>query len=115
MNKPLIVTASCAVWMNQYHTPAELLGYVESNKPGRAIDILSFYGPPSLEKFGDDYMRVGDAEVTLHLLPRDKQAAMAVQQLNKKLADLRAAYMERQQEILAQISKLQALTNDVEA
>jgi hypothetical protein len=47
--------------------------------------------------------------VTVRLLPRDEQTRMALAGLNAKLDQLRAAYLEKQQEILEEINKLQAL------
>jgi hypothetical protein len=45
----------------------------------------------------------------LRLLPRDEQTKLAVQALQQKLDQLRAAYMAKQQEILDQISRMQAI------
>jgi hypothetical protein len=114
MSAPLTITATRAVWMNEYHTPAELLAYIERGDYGRAVDIVWCYGEPEKKELSN-YTRVGEADITLRLLPRDQQAAMAVEALSKKLQELRAAYMQKQQEILDQISKLQAITYEAEA
>jgi hypothetical protein len=109
MSKPITITATRAVWINQYHTPAELLSYLERGEHGRIVDIVSVYGSPDMDKFGDTYTRIGEADVTLRLLPRDEQTKLAVQALQQKLDQLRAAYMAKQQEIMDQISRMQAI------
>jgi hypothetical protein len=111
----LTITTTRAVWLNQYHTPDELMKYLERGEGGRASDILTTYGPPEMEKFGEGYTRIGEADITYRLLPRDEQAALAVASLNRKLEELRAAYLQKQQEIMEQISKLQAITYEAEA
>lgn len=108
MSQALTITATVAVWMSEYHTPAELMQYIERGDGAGAVSTLTLYGPPDKKSFCD-YTRMGEAEVTLRLLPRDEQVRMAVQSLNEKLDKLRAAYLQKQQEILAEISKLQAL------
>jgi hypothetical protein len=108
MSKTMTITATMAVWMNDYHTPAELLQHIERGDNVAAVGILSLYGPPDRKTFCD-YTRMGEADVTLRLLPRDEQTKLAVQKLNQKLEDLRSRYMEAQSQILAQISKLQAI------
>ena len=108
MSEPLTITATVAVWMSEYHTPAELMQYIERGDGAGAMSTLTLYGPPDKKSFCE-YARMGEADVTLRLLPRDTQVRMAVQSLNEKLDQLRAAYHQKQQEILAQISKLQAL------
>jgi hypothetical protein len=108
MNAPITITGTCAVWLNEFHTPAEILDYLDAGNTCRALDVMCFYGSPELEKFSS-YARIGEAQVTVTLLPRDKQTAMAVQALNAKLQELRAAYQQKQQEIMDQISRLQAI------
>jgi hypothetical protein len=48
-------------------------------------------------------------------MPRDEQTAIAVERLQAKLAKERAESMQRQNAILAEISKLQAITYEAEA
>lgn len=111
MNNPITITATVSAWLYQgshSSSPASLLEAIEKGNATRAIGMLHFYGAPTQEKFGD-YARVGEAEITLRLAPRDEQVRAAVHALNDKLNELRAAYLQRQQEYLDQISKLQAL------
>ena len=111
MSDPITINADCAVWLSEYHKPHELVKLLEQGNIQRIVNIVSLYGPPSMEKFSD-YKRIGSASITLTLLPQDEQVRMAVQSLNDKLQELRAAYHSKQHEILAEISKLQALTYD---
>ena len=114
MSNPITIKATRGVWLYQHSSMDELMTYVEQGKPGWAVNMLTIYGDPDLSQFAD-YLRVGEADVTVTLLPRDEQAAMAVMQLRAKLDKLREAYAEAQREILAQISKYEALTNEVQA
>lgn len=114
MSEHIIITATVAAWLPSYHTPADLLASVESGKAVRVMNTLHFYGDTDQKQFGEA-LRVGEADVTLRLIPRDAQTKLAVQALNAKLQKLRAAYLSAQQEIMEQISKYQALTNEVEA
>lgn len=114
MNEPLTITATVAAWLPTYSTPRDLMDALASGDTMKAVNALQFYGDPSREKFAE-YIRVGEADITVRLVSRDEQTRIALEALNAQLQKLRAAYMERQQEILSEISKLQALTNEVEA
>lgn len=114
--QPITITATVAVWTrdSEYNGISDVLANLEAGRHQRVVDSLIFYGAPDSKTFGD-YIRFGEADVIVRLLPRDEQTRIAVQTLNDKLTKLRAAYVSRQQEILAQISKLQALTNEADA
>ena len=114
MSNPITIKATRGVWLSTHNNLSDVAHYLEQGKTDIALNLLSIVGPASWETFSD-YIRIGDAEVTLTLKPRDEQAAMAVMQLRAKLDKLREAYAEAQREILAQISKYEALTNEVAA
>lgn len=114
MNESITITGTVAVWLYSFNQPSDLLSAIEGGKTQRALDMLSYYGPANQESFGD-HVRVGEADVTVRLFPRDEQTRIAVVALKKKLEKLRAAYLTAQQEIYEQITNLQALTNEVEA
>lgn len=116
MNEPITVTATVAAWLHGGYgsMPHDLIAAIEKGDSVRAVNMVALWGSPDNDSFGE-YARVGEADVTLRLLPRDEQMRLAVQALNEKLNDLRARYMQAQQQILDQISSLQALTNEVEA
>lgn len=117
MSEPITVTAHCAVWLtnSEYSgRPQDLVEALQKGDPVRVVNMLQFYGEAEREKFAD-YVKVGEAEITMRLVSRDDQTRLALEALNAQLQKLRAAYMQRQQEIMEQISNLQALTNEVEA
>jgi hypothetical protein len=117
MSQPIVVTATVSAWLHNSsygNRPQDLITALERGNPYEVINMLSFYGAADRETFAD-CIKVGEADVTVRLIPRDEQTRIALDALNQQLQKLRAAYMERQQEIMTQISKLQALTNEVEA
>lgn len=108
-NEGTTFTATVGVWLNEFTTISDLAAYVERGEHQRAIARLCLWGAPDKDDFGSGYTRVGTADVTVHLMPRDMQARVAVAQLNAKLEKLREDFRNRQAEILAEISKFQAL------
>ena len=112
MSKPITITGTVAVWLYSFNRPTDLLEAIEKGNTRQALGMLSYYGSPDSASFGE-HTRVGEADVTVRLLPRDEQTRIAVEALNKKLEKLRAAYLTAQQEVYEQITKLQALTNEV--
>lgn len=103
-----------AVWAFKGYGIRDLLNALEKGDSLKAVQALSFYGPPDLEEFSD-WIRVGEAEVTLHLVSRDEQVSLAVQALQNQLAEERVKWHERQEAILAEISKLSAIEYVAEA
>lgn len=115
MNKPITITATVAAWVTPGYQQRELMRAVEKRNGVTAVNAVALWGPPEATEFGSDYTRIGEAEVTLRLLPRDEQTRLAVTALQRKLEEERAAWLTRQQQILEEISKLQAITFDAEA
>ena len=93
MSNPITIKATRGVWLPPHNNLSDVSHYLEQGKTDLALSLLSIVGPASWETFSD-YVRIGDAEVTLTLKPRDEQAAMAVVQLRAKLDKLREAYAE---------------------
>jgi hypothetical protein len=58
---------------------------------------------------------IGSAEVAVSFFPRDELVTQELKSLQAQLDHARAEWLTKQQEILERISKLQALTNEVEA
>lgn len=117
MSEPITVTATVSAWLHttEYSgRPQDLVTALEKGDPVAVVNMISFYGPATKETFAD-CTRIGEADITLRLISRDEQTRLALASLNAQLQKLRAAYQQRQQEILTQISNLQALTNEVEA
>lgn len=112
MNKPLTITATVACWGHKdAYNMRELTAALEKGDSVRAVNNLICYGKPDMDKFAD-YVRMGEADVTLRLIPKDEQTRLAVQALQTQLAEERVKWHQRQEAILAEISKLQALTFD---
>lgn len=108
MNKPITITATVACWVSKGYSQRELMQAVEHGDNLEAINALSIYGAPDRKEFGE-YIRVGDADITVRLIPKDEQTKLMVQALQRQLAEERVKWHERQQAILAEISKLSAL------
>lgn len=81
----------------------------------RLEDIISGKAEPTTAPSGCDmsehgYTLIGTGEVTATLFSRDQVVQAQIEALNKRLQAERAETQQRQQAILDQISKLQALT-----
>lgn len=109
MDNPIKITATRSVWLSPHDKPASLLDAVSRGNHAAVCDMLTIYGNTDRESFCD-YAKVGTAEVTIHLLPADQQTRAAVAALQAKLEQERAEWLRKQAAILAEISKLQALT-----
>ena len=107
--QPITVTATVACWVSKdAYSLRNLRESMETGDSIAAVEALAFYGAPDREKFGE-WVRAGDADVTLRLMPRDEQTRLAVQALEAQLSEERAKWSQRQEAILAEINKLQAL------
>lgn len=104
MSEPVTIKATVAAWLAHNENPILL----SERKPVEVIGMLALYGDPSKKEFGS-WVRVGEAEVTLRLIPRDEQVRLAVVALQKKLDEERALWLQKQAEILAALGKLQSL------
>ena len=114
MNEPITITATVAAWVSSGYNQRDLMAAIEVGDSVAAINALALFGETSKEEFGD-FLRVGEAEVTVTLIPRNEQAALMVKALQDKLEEERGKWLERQQAILNEISKLQALTYEAAA
>lgn len=108
MSNPIVITGTVAAWLYSFNSPADLLAAVEKGNTQAVLGMISYYGSPDQKSFGD-HVRVGEADVTLRLFPRDEQTRMAVEALKAKADKLRAAYLTAQQDIYEQIQKLSAI------
>lgn len=115
MSEPITITATTNAWLTSWRQPMDLMAALERGDSGDAVDMIQFARGDHMGKCENAWTLVGEAEITVHLVPRDEQARKCVEVLNAKLAELRTKYHEQQQAILAQISKLQAITFDAEA
>jgi hypothetical protein len=80
---------------------------MKEGKHDEAVDELSF---SRIDMSAiDRWIRVGDAQITLTMLPSLNLVNEQVRNLEAMLQEERAESMKRQQALLAQISKLQAI------
>lgn len=82
---------------------------------GKDTPILSSSEPGSggyIERAG--YVHIGTANVTLEIHSQDKIVADQIKALNDQLQAVRAESQQKENAILLQISKLQALTMNAE-
>lgn len=113
MSKPITITATVAAWLPNY-SRRDFQGTLEGGNPIRILNALQFYGPPDKKDFSD-YTRIGEADITVRLIPKDEQTRLMVQALQKQLTEERVKWHERQEAILAAISKLSAIEYVAEA
>lgn len=114
MSEPITITATVAAWLPEWNKPHQLVERLQAGDGVKVVNSLHLYGPPSMKDFGK-YVRVGDATITLTLLPQDDQVRLAVEGLKRQIEEARAAWLEKQRELMDEISKLQAITYQPEA
>jgi hypothetical protein len=113
--QPITITATVACWVSRdAYSLRNLRESMEKGDSITTVETLAFYGKPDRETFGE-WVRAGEADVTVRLLPKDEQTRMAVQMLQNQLAEERVKWHQRQEAILAEINKLQALEYVAEA
>jgi hypothetical protein len=109
MAKPIVITATVACWIGKdAYNQTRLRDYVESGDAVATVGQLMFYGSPERKTFSD-YIRVGEADVTVRMIPKGEQTKLMVQALQTQLAEERVKWRQRQEAILAEISKLSAI------
>lgn len=108
MSQPITITATLPAWLPPWEPATTFLDIVKDGKHQDAIDKLHFtaLGMSSGDK---PWTRVGDAEITVTLAPKDDIVAAQVKALEAELQNARAEWMTKQQAILDRISRLQAL------
>jgi hypothetical protein len=111
--QPITITATVACWVAKY-SQRDLTNCMESGDGVAATNALVFYGKPERETFSD-YLRVGEADITVRLIPHDEQNRLMVKALQEQLTEERLKWHQRQESILAEISKYSALEYVAEA
>lgn len=107
--QPITVTATVACWVSKdAYSMRRLRESVERSDSIETVEALAFYGKPDRTEFGE-WVRAGEADITVRLIPKDQQTRLAVQALEAQLAEERVKWHQRQEAILAEINKLQAL------
>jgi hypothetical protein len=117
MSQPITITATVGAYLTEpesdYRGVNALLSSLDNPERHKfVIGNLFVYSASDMSKA---WLLAGEADITVRLMPRDEQTAIAVERLQAKLAKERAESMQRQNAILAEISKLQAITYEAEA
>lgn len=113
MSAPITFAATVPVLLfTRCWTVEELCRHIKQEDADRVIGMPSF---GARAKGLDDegrYTEVGEAQVTITLHSNDKLVTLQLESLQGMLQAERAATVVRQNAILQQISKLQAITYD---
>lgn len=107
------ITATVGAYLTSSRNPADLVDACgDPEQHEHLIGTLLTYSSWDMSKA---WAKVGDAEITVTMAPRDEQVAAALTALRGQLDDARAEWLQKQNEILERINKLQALEMTVEA
>lgn len=109
MAEQIKLTATLSAWVGSEYSFRDFMQALEKGDRLEALNCVHFYGPPEREKFSDS-TKVGTAEITMTVVSRDELTTNAVKALKATLEQERAKWLQKQAEILEQISKFQALT-----
>lgn len=112
MSEPITITATIPAWLTSHSNPTELVDALNAGNSDAAINCLRFI---SHDMSDASWIRMGTAKITVEIESKDACVAAAVTTLQAALAKEKAESFKRQQAILAQISKLQALTYEAAA
>jgi hypothetical protein len=107
------ITATVGAYLTNHRSPDQLLTACENPEAHTQLigNILTY----SAHDMSSLWTRVGDAEITVTLGSKDEQVAAALKALRGQLDEARAEWLQKQNEILERINKLQALEMTVEA
>jgi hypothetical protein len=114
VNAPITITATLKAWVTSCRSVDEVLNAVKEGKHTDAADAMCFYSG-DMAKGVSPWTLIGEADVTVRLHSRDQLVSNQLASLQAELAEARAEWLTKQQQLLDRISKLQALTNEVEA
>jgi hypothetical protein len=113
VNNPITITATLTAWVTYSGAVPRLLNDVKDGRHQDAADRMS-YTLSDMSTGSAPWTRVGEADVTVRLFSRDELVTSQLRTLQNELDHARAEWLTKQQALLEQISKLQALTNEVE-
>ena len=112
MSKPITIAATVNAWLTSTSDTLDKL--LSGNDSKEVVSRLGFSNW-DMAKGTYPWVKVGTAEVTITLLPREQIAAEQITVLNGELQKERAESQVRQNAILDRISKLSALEYVAEA
>lgn len=109
MSNPITLTETRGAWLGSAYQPHEFAAALTRGDESGAAGMLLFSSSTDCAaQF--NWTKVGEAQITVTLMPQEEQVRAAVESLQRRLQQERADSQRRQQEILAAINKLQALT-----
>lgn len=114
MNNAIQISATTTAWLASWRSVDDLMDGLKNGDYQKIVDYLS-YASWDMARGENPYTEIGQATITVSIMPRDQLAAAQVKALKKELENERAKFMERQAEILEQINKLQAIEYVAEA
>lgn len=110
MNEPITITAEIPAFLSNDYALRDFMEALQTGTQSKAVDCLTYSYHDMDSGIDHPWTRVGVATVTLVLaMNRDELVAARVASLKGELEQAHAAWLTRQAEIMAQISKLQAL------
>lgn len=112
MNQPTTITATLPAWLTTASDAQRFLRDVTDRKERAAVSQLYFCGG-DMSKGDNPWTLVGQAFISVELLPADAMLASQLKSLQAELDAARAEWLTKQQKIMEQITKLQALPNEV--
>lgn len=110
MKQPITITATVPAWLYPHFRVDTLVERARKGEP--VTDMLCFHTwDVNRNRSGDDggYIKIGDAQITIELGSEDEMVQAKIQALRDQIDVARAGFLRKQQEILEQINKLQAL------
>jgi hypothetical protein len=111
MSNPIKITATVPAWLTSSSSRLEQLIETAKDDPADALSRLG-YSILEMDVGSYPWVRVGEAEITVTLMPLDTVVAGQVAVPKAELQQERAESMRKQNAILDRISKLSALTFD---
>lgn len=105
------ITATIPAWMNfEYSDISRIDALLAEGHADKAVN-LPLYTIHGIK----GYTQIGTAEITLTLLPASDMHGQQLKALKEQLQDVRAENQRKENYLLDKISKLSALTYEVEA
>jgi hypothetical protein len=113
MSKPITIAATVPAWLPDHERVDSVMRAIKDGRHGDAISRLHL-STCDMGKGRNPWTRIGEAQVSLTLAPKDDIVAAQLKTLQMELDHARAEWLTKQQEIMERISKLQALPYEVQ-
>lgn len=114
MNEPITITATLRDWTSNDYSTRRLLDWLQEGNSQEAAECMIFSNS-DMDKGSSPWTQVGEAQVTVSIFSRNELMQRELATLKAELDAARAEWLTKQRQIMDRISKLQALTNEVDA